>query len=78
MPLRATIHTKKFIIPPKGLYFTFCMGDCEGPCDQCRIATMASPPLDIDNIESPPKYVGVVTSPAAQMLLKIIWCTSEV
>jgi hypothetical protein len=24
---------------------TFCMGDCKGPCDQCHIATMASPPL---------------------------------
>jgi hypothetical protein len=21
------------------------MGDCKGPCDQCRIATMASPRL---------------------------------
>jgi hypothetical protein len=33
----ATIHTKKFKRP--------CMGDCKGPCGQCCIASMASPPL---------------------------------
>jgi hypothetical protein len=27
------------------LFLTFCMGCCKGPCDQCRIAAMASPPL---------------------------------
>jgi hypothetical protein len=37
----ATIHTKN----SKGPFLTFRMGDCEGPCDQCRIASMASPPL---------------------------------
>jgi hypothetical protein len=44
----ATIHTKNSKgpkIPPKGPFLTFCMGDCEGPCDQCHIATMTSPPL---------------------------------
>jgi hypothetical protein len=35
--------------PPKFLqeapFLTFYMGDCKGLCDQCHIATMASPPL---------------------------------
>jgi hypothetical protein len=45
----ATIYTKKFKRPPKFLqkasFLTFCMGNCKRPCDQCRIATIASPPL---------------------------------
>jgi hypothetical protein len=45
----ATIHTKNFIRPPKFLqktpFLKFCMGNCKSPCDQCRIATMACPPL---------------------------------
>jgi hypothetical protein len=27
-------------------FLTFCMGDCKGPCNQRRIATMASSPLE--------------------------------
>jgi hypothetical protein len=27
-------------IPPKGPFLTFCMGDCEGLRNQCRIATI--------------------------------------
>jgi hypothetical protein len=41
----ATIHTKKKLkglkMSPKAPFSTFCMGDCKGPCDQCRIASMA-------------------------------------
>jgi hypothetical protein len=29
----------------KAPFLTFCMRDFKGPCDQCRIATLASPPL---------------------------------
>jgi hypothetical protein len=45
----ATIHTKKFKRPPKCLqkasFLTIRIGDCKGLCDQCRIASMASPLL---------------------------------
>jgi hypothetical protein len=34
----------------KNPFLTFCMGHCKGPCDQRRIATMASSPLENNNI----------------------------
>jgi hypothetical protein len=45
----ATFHTEKSKRPPKFLqkipFLTICMGDFKSPCDQHRIATIASPPL---------------------------------
>jgi hypothetical protein len=48
----ATFHTKKkskrlLKFLQKALFWPFCMGDCKSPCDQHRIATMASPPLHL-------------------------------
>jgi hypothetical protein len=73
-PLRLS-HTKKFKRPPKFFqnapFLTFCMGDCKGPCDECRIATMASPPLR--SLWTPESVISVILSSLFSWFVIWIW-----